>query len=185
MDYSLFTRHNNSSFTVLLIYVDDILLTENDLTEIQRVKYCLLQQFRIKDLGDLKYFLGIDIPVPKLVFTCHKKICSWYLAGYGLTSAHPDKFSMEQNLKLTSDGGELLKDPIKYRRLVGRLIYLMVTRLDIVFSVQTLSQYIQAPRKPHWDAAIRVLKYIKGSLWQGLLFPSENNLKLTAYCDSD
>jgi len=76
MDYSLFTRHNNSSFTVLLIYVDDILLTENDLTEIQRVKYCLLQQFRIKDLGDLKYFLGIDIPVPKLVFTCHKKICS-------------------------------------------------------------------------------------------------------------
>ena len=59
-DYSLFTRQNNSSFTVLLIYVDDILLTGNDLTEIQRVKDCLLQQFRIKDLGDQKYFLGIE-----------------------------------------------------------------------------------------------------------------------------
>ena len=64
-DYSLFTRQNNSSFTALLIYVNDILLTENDLTEIQRVKYCLLQQFCIKDLGDLKYFLGIEFPRSK------------------------------------------------------------------------------------------------------------------------
>ena len=65
-DYSLFTRQNNSSFTALLIYVDDILLTVNDLTEIQRVKNCLLQQFRIKDLGDLKYFLGIEFSRSKV-----------------------------------------------------------------------------------------------------------------------
>jgi len=70
---------------------------------------------------------------------------------------------MEQYLKLTLDDGELLKVPVKYRRLVGRLIYLTVSRPDIVLSVSTLSQYIQDPRKPHWDAAIRVLKYIKGS----------------------
>ena len=92
---------------------------------------------------------------------------------------------MEQYLKLTPDDGELLKDPVKYRRLMGRLIYLMVTRPDIAFSVWTLSQYIQTPQKPHWDAAIRVIKYIKGSPGQGLLLPSENNLTLTAYCDSD
>jgi len=57
-DYSLFTRQNNSSFTALFFYVDDMLLTGNDLTEIQRVKDCLLQQFRIKDLGE--YFLWIE-----------------------------------------------------------------------------------------------------------------------------
>ena len=102
-----------------------------------------------------------------------------------LTGARLDKFPMEQYLKLTPDDGELLKDPVKYRRLVGRLIYLTVTRPDIAFSVRTLSQYIQDPRKPHWDAAIRVLKYIKGSPGQGLILPSENNLTLTAYCDSD
>jgi len=62
--------------------LDDILLTENDLTEIQYVKDCLLQQFRIKDLGDLKYFLGIEFFFPKLVFTSLKKICALYFAGY-------------------------------------------------------------------------------------------------------
>jgi len=92
---------------------------------------------------------------------------------------------MEQYLKLTPDDRELLEDSVKYKRLVRRMIYLTVTRPNIVFSVRTLSQYIQAPRKPHWDVAIRVLKYIKGSSGQGLLLPSENNLTLTAYCDSD
>jgi len=92
---------------------------------------------------------------------------------------------MEQNLKLTPNSEEVLKDPVKYRRLVGRLIYLTITWPVIVFSIRTLSQYIQAPRKPHWDVAIRVLKYIKGSPGQGLLLSSENNLTLTTYYDSD
>jgi len=75
-DYSLITRQNNSSFTTLLIYVDDILLTENDLTEMQHLKDCLLRQFHIKDLGDLKYFIGIEfshLEAGMLVFTCHKE----------------------------------------------------------------------------------------------------------------
>jgi len=60
VNYSLFTRQNNLSFTVLLIYVDDIILTGNDLTEMQRLKDCLLRRFRIKDFRDLKYVLGIE-----------------------------------------------------------------------------------------------------------------------------
>ncbi|KAL5547546.1 hypothetical protein UlMin_002777 [Ulmus minor] len=92
---------------------------------------------------------------------------------------------MEQNLKLTTTDGELLNDATKYRRLIGRLIYLTVTRPDIVYSVQTLSQFMHEPRKPHWDAALRVLRYIKGTPGQGLLFSSNNNLALKAYCDSD
>ena len=107
------------------------------------------------------------------------------LQDTGLTGARWDKFPLQQYLKLTPNDGELLKDPVKYRRLVGRLIYLTITQPDIAFSVRTLSQYIQDPRKPHWDAAIRVLKYIKGSPGQGLLLSSENNLTLTTYCDSD
>jgi len=140
VDYSLFTKQDGSSFTTLLIYVDDILLTGNDLTEMQHLKECLLRRFHIKDLGDLKYFLGIEFSHSKTsVYMSQRKYTLDILQDVGLTGARPYKFRMEQYLKLTQDDGELLEDPVKYRRLMGRLIYLMVTRPDIVFWVRTLS----------------------------------------------
>jgi len=185
-DYSLFTKAKGSSFTTILIYVEYILLTRNDLQEIERIKRFLLKRFRIKDLGELKYFLGIEFSRSKKgIFMSQRKYAIDILQDSGILGARPEKFPMEQNLKLTSTDGIVLNDPTKYRRLVGRLIYLTVTRPDIVYSVRTLSQFMQEPRKPHWDAAVRILKYIKGTPGQGLLFPSTNNLILKAFCDSD
>ena len=88
---------------------------------------------------------------------------------------------MVQNWKLIDKDGEILHDPSKYQRLVGRLIYLAVTRPDIVYLVRTLSQFMNTPRKPHWEATLWVLKYIKGTPGQGLFLPSEINLTLNAY----
>ena len=102
-----------------------------------------------------------------------------------LLGARPDFFPMEQNLTLSTTNGALLKNPTKYRRLVGRLIYLTVTRPDIVYPIRTLSQFMHEPRVPHWDAAMRILRYIKGTPGQGLLFPANNNLDLRAFYDSD
>lgn len=102
-----------------------------------------------------------------------------------LLGARPNKFSMEQNLKLTPTDGVLLSDPTKYRRLVGRLIYLTVTRPDLVYSVRTLSQFMHEPRKPHWDATLRILRYIKSNPGQDLLFSSTNCLTFKAFCDLD
>jgi len=127
VDYSLFTRQDNSSFIVLLIYVDDILLTINDLTKMQSLKECVLRRFRIKDLGDLKYFLGIEFSRSKAGVYMSQRKCVFILQDTGLIGARRDKFPIEQYLKLTSDDGELLRDPVKYRRPVGRLIYLTVT----------------------------------------------------------
>ncbi|KAK3006744.1 hypothetical protein RJ639_017556 [Escallonia herrerae] len=174
------------SFTTILIYVDNILLTGNDLQEIERLKKFLLKRFHIKDLQDLKYFLGIEFSrSKKYIFMSQRKYALDILQDSGLLGVCPDKFSMEQNLKLTHTDGILLSDPTKYRRLVGRLIYLTITRPDIVYSVRTLSQSMHEPRKPHWNAAIRIFKYIKGNPGQGSLFPSTNNLALKAFCDSD
>ncbi|XP_028119581.1 uncharacterized protein LOC114317081 [Camellia sinensis] len=92
---------------------------------------------------------------------------------------------MEQNLTLTPTDEALLKDPTKYRWLVCRLIYLTVTRLDIVYPVRTLSQFMHEPRVPHWDAAMRILWYIKGTPGQGMLFLGNNNLDLRVFCDSN
>ncbi|CAL8167398.1 unnamed protein product [Prunus armeniaca] len=104
------------------------------------------------------------------------------LQDSGLLGARPDKFPMEQNLKLTPTNGELLNDPTKYRRLVGRLIYLTVTRPDIVYPVRTLSQFMHQPRRPHWDAAIRVLKYLKGTPGQDWGGCRATRRSVTGYC---
>ncbi|BBH07384.1 wall-associated kinase 2, partial [Prunus dulcis] len=172
-EYSLFTKAEGTSFTAVLIYVDDILLTGNNLQEMERLKKFLLNRFRIKDLGDLKYFLGIEFSRSKKgIFMSQRK-------------RTPRQVPNGTEFETHSYNGELLNDPTKYRRLVGRLIYLTVTRPDIVYPVQTLSQFMHQPRKPHWDAAIRVLKYLKGTPGQGLLFSAINNLTLKAFCDSD
>ncbi|XP_041001678.1 uncharacterized mitochondrial protein AtMg00240-like [Juglans microcarpa x Juglans regia] len=92
---------------------------------------------------------------------------------------------MKQNLKLTNHDSSLLSDPSPYCRLVGRLIYLTITRPDIVFAMNILSQFMHDPRDPHMQAATRVLRYLKDSPGQGIFFSSSNTLHVTAYIDSD
>ncbi|CAL8115735.1 unnamed protein product [Prunus armeniaca] len=184
-DYSLFTRINGPSITVVLIYVDDMIITGNDPAAIQHLKDFLHHTFRIKDLGLLKYFLGIEVARSKSgVSISQRKYVLDILDDVGYFGAKPVEFPMEQDLKLQPMVGDLLKDPTQYRRIVGRLIYLTITRPDISFSVQVLSQYMNQPRKPHFDAAMRVLKYLKGTAGQGLFFPSQNSLQLRGYCDA-
>lgn len=135
-DYSLFAKVNGDSFTGVLIYVDDIIITGNNLEKMEHLKSFLLKQFRIKDLGDLKYFLGIEFSRSKKgLFLSQRKYTLDILQDAGLTGARPEKCPMEQNVKLQTTDGAILNDPTRYRRLVGKLIYLTVTRPDIVFAV--------------------------------------------------
>lgn len=106
------------------------------------------------------------------------------LQDSGLTAARPSSFPMEQKLRLTSTDGIPLPDPTTYRRLLGRLIYLTVTRPDITFAVNNLSQFMQNPTFLHLDVAHRILCYIKGTLDYGI-FLSSSSLHISGYCDSD
>lgn len=185
-DHSLFTRTYGSSFTAVLVYVDDILIAGNDLTAITDLKFFLADNFKLKDLGTLKYFLGLEVARSSSgIFISQRKYALDILADSGMTGSRPASFPMEQHLKLTPEDGDLLSDPSSYRRLVGRLIYLTITRPDICFCVNMLSQFMQAPREPHYQAALHVLRYLKSSPGHGLFFPSTCDLRVSAYCDSD
>ncbi|XP_073153642.1 secreted RxLR effector protein 161-like [Henckelia pumila] len=92
---------------------------------------------------------------------------------------------MEENIRLLPTEGEVLRNPSVYRRLVGRLIYLTITRPEISYSVHVLSQFMQEPRKPHLDAVHHLLRYLKGAPGQGLLYPANGNLLLRGFCDVD
>ncbi|PNX92270.1 retrovirus-related Pol polyprotein from transposon TNT 1-94 [Trifolium pratense] len=185
-DHSLFVRHRDTSFTALLIYVDDIILAGNNLQEIERIKAHLMEQFKLKDLGNLKYFLGIEVSRSKQGITLsQRKYALEILEDMGYLAVKPANSPMEQNLSLNKTDGDCIDEPSSYRRLVGRLIYLTITRPDLVYAVHILSQFMDKPRIPHLEAAQRVLRYIKKTPGQGILFPSTSTLQLNAFCDAD
>ena len=97
----------------------------------------------------------------------------------------PTKCPMDQNLKLSEHEGSLLPDPTIYRRLVGRLMYLTLTRPDIVFVVHKLSQFMEQHREPHYKATQHILQYIKGAPSQGMFYPSKLELHIKAFSDSN
>ncbi|KAL0419489.1 UNVERIFIED_CONTAM: Retrovirus-related Pol polyprotein from transposon RE2 [Sesamum radiatum] len=92
---------------------------------------------------------------------------------------------MDSNPDFWNDDGNYLEDKTKYRRLVGKLIYLTVTRPDISFAVGLVSQFMDKPRSVHWEAALRILKYIKASPGKELLFKRHGHVKIEVYSDAD
>lgn len=138
--YSLFIRSQDGKFTALLVYVDDVILAGNNLQDIEATKLFLRRHFKLKDLGQLKYFLGIEVAQSnKRIALSQRKYALEILEDAGYLGANPASFPMEQNLSLSKLDGNYISDPSSYRRLVGRLIYLTITRLDFVYAVDILS----------------------------------------------
>ncbi|KAF5467255.1 hypothetical protein F2P56_017100 [Juglans regia] len=185
-DYSLFTQETHGIFIVLLVYVDDIIVANNDLNSVNDLKTFLHSKFKIKDLDSLRYFLGIEIArSAKGIHLCKRKYTLDILADSGTLGSTSTKVPMDQNLKLTKSTDTPLSDPSIYRKLIGCLLYLTISQLDISFSVQTLSQFMAQSTDAHMLAAQKVLRYLKGAPGQGLLFPSSSSFQLEAYYDLD
>ena len=92
---------------------------------------------------------------------------------------------MDPNVKLILGQGEPLRDPERYRRLVGRLNYLTIIRPYISFPVSVVSQFLQSPCDSHWDAVIRIIRYIKGTPGQEVLYENKGHTQIVGYCDAD
>ncbi len=128
------------------MYVDNILIASNDSRSITNLKDSLHIDFKLKDLGNLKYFLDLEVDrSSKGISLCQRKYALEILANSGMLGSKPVHTLMEQNLKLNASDGTLLVDPSIFRRLVGRLLFLTVTTPDISYSVQKLSQFMSKP----------------------------------------
>ncbi|KAK3012732.1 hypothetical protein RJ639_009565 [Escallonia herrerae] len=161
-DHTLFAYRKGDVFLSVLVYVDDLILAGNNGTACSSFKKYLNDCFKLKDLGPLKYFLGIEAArVPRGLFLSQLKYALDILSESALSTSKPAEFSMEQNHSFALAGSPLLSDPGPYWRLIGHLVYLTITRPDICYA------------------------YLKASPGQGLFLPADSPLQIYAFCDSD
>ncbi|WKA10965.1 hypothetical protein VitviT2T_028505 [Vitis vinifera] len=185
-DYSLFIKTTGNDFIALLVYVDDIIVASNNKIAANNLKNSLNKSFKLKDLGNLKYFLRLEVArSAKGILINQRKYALELLSETGYLGCKPAQTPMQPNMQLSQDDGELLTDPNMYRRLIGKLIYLTITRLDLTYSVNKLSQFLSQSRRPHLQAVYRILQYIKGSPGKGIFFSASSSLQLKAFSDSD
>ena len=148
-DHFVFYHHSFTGQCIyLIVYVDDIVIIGQD--NIQKLKHHLFSHFQTKDLGKLKYFLSIEVAQSNSgVVISQKKYTLDILADIGVLDCKHVDTPMDLNVKLVPGQGELLRDPGRYRRLVGKLNYLAIARPDISFPVSVVSQFLQLPCDSH------------------------------------
>ncbi|KAK2997364.1 hypothetical protein RJ639_025480 [Escallonia herrerae] len=179
-------RHStDGKIAILIVYVDDIILTRDDIAEMEQLKQCLASEFEIKDLGSLKFFLRMEIARSrKGIAVSQRKYVLDLLKETGMSGCRPVETPIDPNQKLGDNKG----DPVntsRYQFLVGKLIYLSHTRPDIAFAVSLVSQFMHSPREEHLEAVYCILRYLKSSPGKGLFFRKNEHRNLEAYTDAD
>lgn len=184
-DPSLFILRHDTNFTLLLVYVDDIILTGNNPSFISHLIRQLHEKFALKDLGQLHYFLGIEIK-----YFCGGITISQTKYAHDLLKRANMLDASKINTPIASKPNQLpddnkLVDATEYRRLCGYLQYLTFTRPDLTNAVNLVCQHFQNPTQKDLRAVKRILRYIKGTLTHGLRYLHQSSLNLTAFCDAD
>ena len=168
-DHTIFYKHSKDGKVAdLIVYLDDIILTSDNETELAALKQKLAKEFQIKDLGILKYFLGMEFARSKEgIFVDQRKYVLDLLGEIGLLGFRVSETPVELNVKLYVAKAKEVKDREQYQRLVGRLIYLSHTRPNIAFAVSMVSQFMHSLGPEHFEAVYRILRYLKGTPGKG------------------
>ena len=172
----------------VLVYVDDIIVASSTDQATSALLKDLQKDFALKDLGDLHYFLGIEVKKVRngIVLTQHK-YANDLLKKTGMVDCKPMSTPLSTSEKLSLHEGSLLgpDDATQYRSIVGALQYLTLTRPDITFPVNKVCQFLHAPTTVHWAAVKRILRYIKQCTQLGLNIHRSMSTLVSAFSDAD
>ncbi|XP_068657935.1 uncharacterized mitochondrial protein AtMg00810-like [Aristolochia californica] len=170
------------------VFIDALQITQYYLRTqregIQKIKERICAEFKPKDLGLLKYFLGIEVLQSKHeIVQSQRKYALDLIEETWMMGCKPIDTPMDANTKLCGGTGEDL-DIGKYKRLVRRLIYLCVTTPNISYAVSVVSQYMHKPQLSHWQALERILRYLKGASGRGLLYKNHGHFNIEGFLDA-
>ena len=181
----LFVYQRKVSTLYLLIYVDDIVLTGSNPCLLKDFIACLSNEFAMKDLSDLHYFLGIEVHhTPQGLFLSQSKYALDILEQASMVDCKPVSTPMVVGQHLSGNGSPYA-DLTHFRSIVGALQYLTITCLDLAHSVNMVCQFMHASTEEHYQAVKRILRYIKGSLHFGLTIYFDSEQRLLAYLDAN
>ncbi|XP_070662205.1 uncharacterized protein [Malus domestica] len=163
LDPSLFVKVFGTDVVILLLYVDDIIITGSSSQLIQQVVNDLGSVFNMKDMGKLTYFLGLQITYRENgdIFINQSKYVTDLLNKARMVNCRPCSTPSKPHTQLLKDEGEPRSDPTIYRILVGALQYLTFTRPDIAYAVNYACQFMTTPTKAHFCLIKRILRYLK------------------------
>lgn len=173
---------------LICLYVDDLLVTGSNHAEIEEFKERMKSEFDMTDLGVLSYFLGMEfLETAEGIVLHQKKYANDVLKRFNMMNCNPANTPVETKLKLEKGGNEKAIDPTLYKQMVGSLRYLCNSRPDISYGVGLISRFMDDPRQSHLVAAKRIMRYLKGTLDYGILFPKEDQgeIELIGFSDAD
>jgi hypothetical protein len=147
-----------------------------------------MKEFEMTDLGKMKYFLGIEVTQSAGgIFICQKKYAREVLERFRMDDCTPVQVPIIPGTKLTRDGEGEKIDSTYYKQMIGSLMYMTATRLDLTYAVSLISRFMEAPTELHYQAVRKILRYLKGTLDYGLFYKKRKSERheLVGFSDSD
>lgn len=186
-EHTLFVKTGGGKrILIVSLYVDDLIFTGNDACMFESFKKSMKIEFDMTDLGKMKYFLGVEIQQnSEGIYLSQKKYACELLEKFGLQNCNSVKNPIVPGFKLSKKGEGARIDATAYKQLIGSLMYITVTRPDLMYVVCLLSRYMASPNELHMHAAKRVLRYLKGTVELGVFYKRGDVKDLVAYTDSD
>ncbi|XP_031273246.1 uncharacterized protein LOC116131724 [Pistacia vera] len=184
-EHTLYVKEAKGDLIVISLYVDDLLITRSNPNQLSKFERSMQSKFEMTNLGEMTYFFGMEIVQSKNgIFVCQERYANEVLIKFRMENSKPADTPLVSNLKLSKiDGGRRVDEGL-FRSLVGCLLYLTATQLDLMFAASYLSRFMSCPSELHYRVAKRVLRYVKGTFSLGIWFRRAENLVLVGYTDS-
>eukprot|EP00253_Pinus_taeda_P034774 PITA_34774 len=162
---TVYIKEKDGKILIVVLYVDDVIFTSNDDQLIKNFKSVMKEEFEMTDMGFLRYFLGIEVDQnEKGIFISQARYVNQVLSRFNMQECKAAITPIVMGLKLSREDSNKDFDPSLYKSIVSSLMYLTATRPDIMYAVSLISRFMERPKEAHWQAAKRILRYVKGAI---------------------